>query len=356
MPASRAPSPVIVIFAAYELFQVHEMYVRFNNPYLLDLIPVFGGAAFLGLAQFLFSFKLRHILLPDEDDIRKKNEREAARAEKQAQANKKKQEKLYAEFEKNKSNYQESMEARSGEEQSDYGLASREEKEAILTAMKEERECKQSAEENVASTPITATTAAESSFQPSNIRLQFFEGPFTALYISIVAGIAIMILSFALMLNYVQVDSPEAYTSTFYLKLIAFTVLFWVGIALMLLGRSYIYFMETSCMAVLDNKLYCITLKQNFKGMSNKQLMLRAAGNVGKIASSVSVRMERAEAKNAAYNQFRSESFPGLAERLIKENKEVIPNEIAFDDPEANEAYNKAAYTYAMDMTQREVH
>ena len=35
---------------------------------------------------------------------------------------------------------------------------------------------------------------------------------------------------------------------------------------------------------------------------------------------------------------------------------DTIPNEIAFDDPEANEAYNKAAYTYAMDMTQREVH
>ena len=35
---------------------------------------------------------------------------------------------------------------------------------------------------------------------------------------------------------------------------------------------------------------------------------------------------------------------------------DTIPNEIAFDDPEANEAYNKAAYQYAMDMTQREVH
>ena len=35
---------------------------------------------------------------------------------------------------------------------------------------------------------------------------------------------------------------------------------------------------------------------------------------------------------------------------------DTIPNEIAFDDPEANELYNKAAYTYAMDMTEREVH
>lgn len=35
---------------------------------------------------------------------------------------------------------------------------------------------------------------------------------------------------------------------------------------------------------------------------------------------------------------------------------DTIPNEIAFDDPEANELYNKTAYTYAMDMTEREVH
>jgi len=35
---------------------------------------------------------------------------------------------------------------------------------------------------------------------------------------------------------------------------------------------------------------------------------------------------------------------------------DTIPNEIAFDDPEANELYNKAAYTYAMDMIEREVH
>jgi ribonucleoside-triphosphate reductase len=34
----------------------------------------------------------------------------------------------------------------------------------------------------------------------------------------------------------------------------------------------------------------------------------------------------------------------------------TLPNELAFDDLEANEAYNKAAYDYAMDMTEREIH
>lgn len=33
-----------------------------------------------------------------------------------------------------------------------------------------------------------------------------------------------------------------------------------------------------------------------------------------------------------------------------------LPNELAFDDPEANESFNKAAYNYAMDMTEREIH
>ena len=35
---------------------------------------------------------------------------------------------------------------------------------------------------------------------------------------------------------------------------------------------------------------------------------------------------------------------------------DTIPKELSFDDPEANESYNKKAYDYAMDMTKKEVH
>ena len=34
----------------------------------------------------------------------------------------------------------------------------------------------------------------------------------------------------------------------------------------------------------------------------------------------------------------------------------TIPKELSFDDPEANESYNKKAYDYAMDMTRKETH
>ena len=33
-----------------------------------------------------------------------------------------------------------------------------------------------------------------------------------------------------------------------------------------------------------------------------------------------------------------------------------VPNELSFDDPEANDPRNKRAYDYAMRMTQREVY
>ena len=36
-------------------------------------------------------------------------------------------------------------------------------------------------------------------------------------------------------------------------------------------------------------------------------------------------------------------------------NLDTLPKELSFDDPEANESYNKLAYDYAMDMTQREL-
>ena len=37
-------------------------------------------------------------------------------------------------------------------------------------------------------------------------------------------------------------------------------------------------------------------------------------------------------------------------------NLDSLPKELSFDDPEANESYNKPAYQYAMDMTEREIH
>ena len=37
-------------------------------------------------------------------------------------------------------------------------------------------------------------------------------------------------------------------------------------------------------------------------------------------------------------------------------NLDTLPKELSFDDPEANESYNKPAYQYAMDMTEREIH
>lgn len=37
-------------------------------------------------------------------------------------------------------------------------------------------------------------------------------------------------------------------------------------------------------------------------------------------------------------------------------NLDSLPKELSFDDPEANESYNKPAYEYAMDMTTKEVY
>ena len=354
---------ILIAGGLFFLYLVHQNYLMYHNPYLIDLYYKFGGAAVVGLLLIIGDFKLRHYLLPTAEDIEKREKRQKAKQEKYEAAYardvQKQREKLNRQFEKNKDQFDEARRAERAKQAMDeavaaYGLASSEEKDAILKAMRAEREEKNKLgasiyevidntyvkkpdiynpevasincgeKDDVSRKEAAVNSNSESAIlheQNSNLKITFFKGEQWELYIVSLLGIAIMILTFFGMYNYVTgLDAlprseSEAYTATYYLKLAGFIIVFWIGIYFWLMGKSFYYFVHTSCIANYYDRLYLVTIKRSIK--QGKRSVIESAGTIGKAVGGIARRIELSEAKQAVKNEFKDEDFPGLVERLI---------------------------------------
>lgn len=334
---------ILIAGGLFFLYLVHQNYLMYHNPYLIDLYYKFGGAAVVGLLLIIGDFKLRHYLLPTAEDKEKREKRQKAKQEKYEAAYardvQKQREKLNRQFEKNKDQFDEARRAERAKQAMDeavaaYGLASSEEKDAILKAMRAERGEKNKLGASIyevidnsyvkkdgVEIPEVLDNSFGESVKNDNLKITFFKGEQWELYIVSLLGIAIMILTFFGMYNYVtRLDAlprseSEAYTATYYLKLAGFIIVFWIGIYFWLMGKSFYYFVHTSCIANYYDRLYLVTIKRSIK--QGKRSVIESAGTIGKAVGGIARRIELSEAKQAVENEFKDEDFPGLVERLI---------------------------------------
>lgn len=292
---------LISLYGIYNLWECVTFYLagEWYNSMFQYAVMTWIIIILVGFCVIFLASRVSHRLLPDADDIKKRRIKKAAALE----AKQKRNEEIDAKRREKRAKL-------AMERANKYNAKHIEEINKTLPQFFDDvRQHKDESEENI----------------PSQFSVFLFKTRFVLFDVMYVLGLVIAASTVIYGVKHLQymetVYSLSKNSSKYYTFLAVIVVVFWIGLIMWLIGKSFGYAAKNCCIAKSNNTLYLVRLKIDRIEEARPIDGIFSAGSVGKVINSFAVINAKQKYGNMVQMAFLQENFEEVVRRIIEENE-----------------------------------